>query len=51
MEILDEQTEKMVEALRQSIISATERLNSIDIQKALSDHNAMEELKKKMGIE
>lgn len=51
MEILDEQTQKMVDALKQSIVSATERLKSVDLQKALDNHEAMEELKKKMGIE
>lgn len=50
MENLDEQTQKTIEALKQSITNATERLNSIDLQKALDDHEAMEKLKETIGV-
>lgn len=50
MENLDEQTQKIVESLKQSIENATERLNGIDLQKALDDHEAMEKLKESIGV-
>ena len=50
MENLDEQTQKIVESLKQSIANATERLKAIDIEKAVADHIAMEELKEKIGV-
>jgi hypothetical protein len=50
MENLDEKTMQLIESLKQSISNATERLNSIDLQKALDDHQKMEDLKEKMGV-
>lgn len=50
MENLDEKTQQLIETLKKNIANATERLNNIDIQKALDDHNAMEELKEKIGV-
>lgn len=50
MEDLDQKTLDLIETLKQNINKATERLGSIDIQKALDDHNTMEELKEKMGV-
>ena len=50
MENLDDKTLELINSLKQNITNATERLKAIDMEKAVADHIAMEELKEKIGV-
>lgn len=45
-----EQHQQMVDIFKSKLQESIAKLNSIDLDKALEQHNAMEELKKKMGV-
>ena len=45
-----DQQEKMAEALKSMLTQATNLIASTDLEKALEDHNKMEELKKIIGV-
>jgi hypothetical protein len=49
-EPIDEKTQQLIDSLKQSINYTVDTINKLDLQKAVDDHIAMEELKSKMGV-
>ena len=50
MENIDPKTKEVIDLLKQSLANAMDRLNNIDLQKAIDNHQKMEDIKQKIGV-